>query len=150
MINKKTLKKLSIMVSMITLIGGTFIGIMTYINIGFTPEYFSTWIRSLLFAVLIMMPLGGIIMFISNKLVKLIFSNLKEIFQNIILGIFMALCMEAIMAISTSINILGLSNLDSFLDVWLKSYLAALPLALFFSPIMTIFIKPKLDRYLTS
>nr|WP_321265897.1 DUF2798 domain-containing protein [uncultured Sulfurimonas sp.] len=148
MINKQALKKIFVMIGMMSTIGGVFTAIMTYVNIGFSDDFFTMWSKSLFFAVVFMMPLGGIIMFLSGKFIKSIFPNLKEIVQNILVGICIALVMEAIMAISTTINIIGYPSLDMFLSFWLKSYLAALPFALVFSPIMTILIKPKLDAFL--
>lgn len=148
MISKQVLKKIFVMMALMSTIGGVFIAIMTYINIGFTDDFFLKWSKSLFFAVLVMMPLGGVFMFLSNKFIKYFFSNLKEIIQNILIGICMALCMESIMAVSTTVNIIGYTSFDSFSSFWLKSYLAALPFALIFSPIMTIIIKPKVERFL--
>lgn len=148
MINKQLLKKILVMMGMMTLIGGTFTAIMTYVNIGFSDNFFIKWSESLIFAVLFMMPLGGVFMFLSNKFIKFIFPNLRYILQNILVGICMALCMESIMAISTTINIIGYPSFELFSSFWLKSYLAALPFALIFSPIMTIVIKPKIEKFL--
>ncbi|WP_368031375.1 DUF2798 domain-containing protein [Arcobacter sp. s6] len=148
MINKQLLKKILVMMGMMTLIGGIFTAIMTYVNIGFSDNFFIKWSESLIFAVLFMMPLGGVFMFLSNKFIKFIFPNLRYILQNILVGICMALCMESIMAISTTINIIGYPSFELFSSFWLKSYLAALPFALIFSPIMTIVIKPKIEKFL--
>lgn len=145
MISKHLLKKIFVLMAMMSVIGGVFTAIMTYVNIGFTDEFFTMWSKSLFFAVVFMMPLGGVFMFLSNKFIKFIFPNLRYILQNILVGICIALCMESIMAISTTINIIGYSDFDSFASFWLKSYLAALPFALVFSPIMTLLIKPKID-----
>ena len=148
MINKHLLKKIIVMIGMMTIMGGLFTAIMTYVNIGFTDKFFTMWSKSLFFAVVFMMPLGGVIMFISNKFIKFIFPNLKQILQNILVGVCIALCMESIMAISATINILGYPSFDVFLSFWLKSYLSTLPFALVFSPIMTILIKPKIEKFL--
>ena len=149
MINKQVLKKIFVLMTMMSIIGGTFIAIMTYVNIGFSDDFFTKWSNSLFFAILVMMPLGGVFMFLSSKFIKSIFPNLKEILQNILVGICIALCMESIMAISTTVNIIGYPSFDMFLSFWLKSYLAALPFALLFSPIMTVFIKPKIEKFLS-
>jgi len=74
--------------------------------------------------------------------------TLKKIFVMIAIGILIALSMEAIMAIVTTINIHGYSDFSLFSSFWLKSYLLALPFALVISPVMTILVKPKLDAYL--
>ena len=145
MINQKMIKKVLVMISMMILIGGTFIAIMTYINIGFTDGFFSKWFKSLIFSIVVMMPLGGAVMYIADSFVKFSFPNQQEYVHNILIGLIMALFMEAIMAVSTTI---GLSDLGSFYGTWLKSYLTALPFALVLSPIMTILVKPKLDAYL--
>lgn len=148
MINKKLLKKILVMIAMMIIIGGVFTAIMTYVNMGFTDDFFTMWSKSLFFAVVFMMPLGGIIMFLSGKFIKFIFPNLKQILQNILVGVCIALCMESIMAISTTINIIGYPSFELFSSFWLKSYLAALPFALIFSPIMTIIIKPRIEKFL--
>lgn len=147
-LDNKTLKKIFVIIGMMSIIAGTFIAIMTYANIGFSDKFFLTWYSSLFFAILVMMPLGAIIMFIVNKIVKLSIPNQREILQNIAIGILMALSMEAIMAIVTTFNIHGYSDFNLFSSFWLKSYLLALSFALLMVPIMTILIKPKLDAYL--
>ena len=148
MINKQTVKKISVMILMMSFMGSIFIGIMTYVNIGFSDEFFSRWYSSLFFALLVMMPLGGTVMFIANKIVKMNFPNVKVIIQNILIGTIMALTMEAIMAIVTTMNINGYQSFFLFSSFWLKSYLTALPFALVMSPLMTIFVKPRMDAYL--
>lgn len=142
------IKKILVMATMMSIIAGTFIAIMTYGSIGFSDNFFSRWSSSLLYSLFVMMPLGGILIFIANKVVKVSFPNLKKIIQNILIGILIALFMEAIMATITTINIIGYINLHSFLSSWLKLYLLTLPFALVFSPIMTILIKPKIEAYL--
>jgi len=133
---------------MITLISGFFIAIMTYINIGFNEAFFSTWAKSLFYAVIVMALFGGGIMFLWDKTAKMLLPNLKTIMQNVLIGILMALSMEAIMAVSTALNIEAFHNLEQFTALWLKSYIAALPFALVFAPVMAVFIKPKLEAYL--
>lgn len=120
MINKQLLKKILVMMGMMTLIGGIFTAIMTYVNIGFSDNFFIKWSESLIFAVLFMMPLGGVFMFLSNKFIKFIFPNLRYILQNILVGICMALCMESIMAISTTINIIGYPSFELFSSFGLR------------------------------
>lgn len=142
------IKKILIVFTTMSIISGFFIGIMTYVNIGISEEFFSRWAMSLLFATLVMLPLGSSIMYISNKIVTRLFLNYKTIVQNIIIGILMALIMEAIMAVSTTMNIAGYYCTGQFVGFWLKTYIAALPFALLFSPIMTVFIKPKIEAYL--
>lgn len=129
-------------------ISAFFISIMTYVNIGFSEEFFERVVKSLLLATLVMIPLGWSVMYVCNKIVTSLFPNLGDIIQNIMIGILIAIVMEAIMAISTTLNIDGYHGLTQFFNFWFKTYLAALPFALIFSPIMTIFIKPKLEAYL--
>lgn len=148
MINQQIIKKIFVMIGMMSMMGGIFIAIMTYVNIGFSDEFFIRWYTSLFFAILVMMPLGGVVMFMANKVIKSTFPELKIFIQNILIGIIMALCMESIMAIITTLNILGYPDFNQFSSFWLRSYLLALPAALVISPLMTIFIKPKLDAYI--
>ena len=136
------------MIGIMSLIAGSFIAIMTYVNIGFSDDFFTKWYTSLFFTIIVMMPLGAILMYLANKIVKFTFPSLKVIMQNILIGMIMALSLEAIMAVITTINTIGYQNYDLFSSFWLKSYLIAVPIALVISPLMTIFIKPTLDAYL--
>ena len=47
---KKTpvIYKILVMVSIITLIGGTLTGIMTYVNVGVTEQFYADWLWRLL------------------------------------------------------------------------------------------------------
>ena len=142
------IKKMFVLFIIMSTISAFFISIMTYVNIGFSEEFFERVVKSLLLATLVMIPLGWSVMYVCNKIVTSLFPNVGDIIQNIMIGILIAIVMEAIMAISTTLNIDGYHGLIQFFNFWLKTYLAALPFALIFSPIMTIFIKPKLEAYL--
>ena len=80
-LDKQILKKIFVMIGMMSLIGGTFIAIMTYANIGFSDKFFSTWYSSLFFTILVMMPLGAVIMFMLSMI-----SNIGLDFQTEILS----------------------------------------------------------------
>lgn len=52
------------------------------------------------------------------------------------------------MAVSTTTKILGYHSFGQFFTFWLKTYLSVLSFAVFFTPIMFIFIKLKIEVYL--
>ena len=68
---KKTplIYKILVMVSIITLIGGTLTGIMTYVNVGVTEHFYADWFTSFISAVLVMAPVGFVMMTLIHTLV---------------------------------------------------------------------------------
>lgn len=146
--DKQIFKKLFVMLGMSSSVAGVFIAIMTYINLGVHDEFFPRWYKSLFFAVVFMIPFAGMIMFVADKVIDKLLPNVRELLQNIMVGFIMALSMEAIMAVSTTFNTIGFGRLEEFSSVWMNNYLAALPFAIIFAPIMAIYIKPKIEAYL--
>ena len=68
---KKTplIYKILVIMSVITLIGGTLTGIMTYVNVGVTEHFYADWFTSFISAVLVMAPIGFVMMTLMHKLV---------------------------------------------------------------------------------
>lgn len=146
----KTLKKILLVAAMVTLVGGTFTGIMTYSNIGFSDAFASQWAFSFMQAVCVIFPMGMFIMWVMHNVVEAFFGRLSSLHKNLIFSLGMALSMEAIMALSTTYRNIGLGDWQQFSQAFLASYLMVLPVALVLSPIMTLFIKPKMEAFLAS
>ncbi|ABG38817.1 hypothetical protein Patl_0285 [Paraglaciecola sp. T6c] len=146
----KTLKKILLVAAMVTLVGGTFTGIMTYSNIGFSDDFSRQWTFSFMQAVCVIFPMGVLIMWTMHKVVEAFFGRLSSLHKNLIFGFGMALSMEAVMALSTTYRNIGLGDWQQFSQAFLASYLMVLPVALVLSPIMTLLIKPKMEAFLAS
>lgn len=146
----KTLKKILLVVAMVTLVGGTFTAIMTYSNIGLSDEFTRQWALSFVQAVCVIFPTSVAVMWALNKVVETLFVSLSSLHKNLIFGFGMALSMEAIMALSTTYRNIGLGDLQQFSQAFLASYLMVLPVALVLSPIMTLLVKPKMEAFLAS
>lgn len=81
-----------------------------------------------------------------NKLVP-IASKLKK---DLLIGVCMAIIMESVMSFATALNNIGLSDLSQFSQGWLNGFLAALPIGLTMMLIMTMTLKPKIERFMKS
>lgn len=62
--------KILVMVSIITIVGGSLTGIMTYVNVGVTERFYADWFTSFISTVLVMAPVGLVIMTLMQKLVN--------------------------------------------------------------------------------
>ncbi|CAM2893407.1 DUF2798 domain-containing protein [Pseudoalteromonas distincta] len=78
---KKTplIYKILVIMSVITLIGGTLTGIMTYVNVGVTEQFYADWFTSFISAVLVMAPIGFVMMTLMHKLVNKLLPNGSEL-----------------------------------------------------------------------
>lgn len=151
--------KILVVLSMMTLMGSTLTGVMTYINTGFTDTFFTTWLSAFTLAALTVMPAGFTLMILLSKTVEKLAPNLTEKKKNLIVGICMALIMESSLALTTTINTLGANNIwtdasllpsTEFLAIWINAVIHALPVALTLMVIVSATIKPKIERFLKS
>lgn len=143
-------QKLMVMATVMTTIGGTLTGIMTYINVGNTDTFLATWFSSFLIAVLVMMPIGLISMTLIGKLIQKVMPKAKKIIQQLITGLSMALIMESVLAGTTAANTVGLESKAAFVDAWGQGFMAALPIGIIIALVMSLFLKPKLDAFMAS
>ncbi|WP_186176576.1 DUF2798 domain-containing protein [Vibrio jasicida] len=140
--------KIAVVLGMMTLMGGTLTGVMTYMNVGYSDSFFSDWLRSFLMAIVVLMPTG--MMRLMTKLVGKLFSRASEKQKNLVVGVFMALIMESVMAFITAANNIGFEDVSVFGTAWLKGLFAALPVAMVLMTITSMTIKPKIERFLKS
>lgn len=150
----KLLKKIAIILSLITTIIGSLTFVMTYMNIGFGNDFLSQWLTSFLLAATTMAPLGFVMVAIISKLVTMVMPKASEAKRNLAVGIAMAFVMEGSMALVTTMNNLGFpataERIYPWLQEWGQAFLVALPLGLVIGLIMSIFIKPRLERVMAS
>ncbi len=142
--------KIAVVLGMMTLMGGTLTGVMTYMNVGYSDSFFSDWLRSFLMAIVVLMPTGMVMMTLMTKLVGKLFSRASEKQKNLVVGVFMALIMESVMAFITAAHNIGFKDVSVFGAAWLKGLFAALPVAMVLMTITSMTIKPKIERFLKS
>ena len=149
---KKTpiIYKIMVMVSIIVFVGGSLTGIMTYTNVGITEHFYMDWFTSFLSAVLVMAPVGLAMTALMNTLVAKLLPKASELKRNLVISVFMALTMESLMAFVTATNNIGFANMRLFYTAWVEGLLAALPTGLTLMLVMSVTVKPKLERFLKS
>ncbi|MEZ8057820.1 DUF2798 domain-containing protein [Vibrio splendidus] len=144
------LHKALVMMSLMLTIGGSLTAVMTYMNVGFGEEFISNWLSSLALAVVIMMPIGMVIMTLVTKVTAKALPNYGEKARNLIVGLIMAFIMESIMAFVTAANNIGFSDTSAFTSGWFNGFIAALPIGLTIMVVMSMTVKPKLERFMKS
>jgi hypothetical protein len=97
-----------------------------------------------------MLPAGFTFMMFLNFVVGKLLPYLSEMKKNMLIGLVMALFMEAVMAIGSASTNVGFSDITIFVDVWLQAYLTALPLGILIAVVMTLTLKPKIQRFMAS
>jgi hypothetical protein len=144
------LHKASVIMSLMLTIGGSLTAVMTYMNVGFGEEFISNWLSSLALAVVIMMPIGMVMMTLVTKVTAKALPSYGEKARNLIVGLIMAFIMESIMAFVTAANNIGFSDTSAFTSGWFNGFIAALPIGLTIMVVMSMTVKPKLERFMKS
>ncbi|MEZ9655918.1 DUF2798 domain-containing protein [Vibrio splendidus] len=144
------LYKILVMMSLMLTIGGSLTAVMTYMNVGFGEAFIGNWFSSLALVVVIMMPIGMVMMTLVTKLVAKVLPNYGEKARNLIVGLIMAFIMESIMAFVTAANNIGFSDTSAFTSGWFNGFIAALPIGLTIMVVMSMTVKPKLERFMKS
>ncbi len=143
------LKVLAVM-GMMTLMGGSITGLMTYLNQGYSELFFEQWIRAFLTAAVTVMPLGFAFMALLTKLAERFLPNTSEKKRNVLIGMTMAMVMESGMALSTAVNSVGFADTSKLVNTWLDTLISALPLALLLMAVVSATLKPRVERFLKS
>lgn len=144
------LLKILVMASLMTFIGGTLTGVMTYMNVGFGDSFVRSWVSSFTLVALVMMPIGFGMMTLMTKLIGALLPNQSETARNLLVGLVMAVIMESLMAFITAANNIGFSDTSAFTTGWFNGFLAALPIGLTIMIVMSLTIKPKIEKFLKS
>ncbi len=141
--------KVLVVITMVSIMGGSLTGLMTYINAGYSPGFFNDWGRSFLGALMVM-PAGFLLMGLITRWVGKRMPDSPETTRNLVTGGIMACVMESAMAFATAVNTIGLSDYSQFLAGWLEGFLGALPLGLALMVTVSLTIKPKIEKFLKS
>ena len=143
----KNVQKIGVIAGLVIIIGGFLTLLMTWKNLGFSDGFIGAWLSSFALCVLCIAPIGGVIALVINRLVNLVFPSLSSVKKNIVFGLLMAVLMESIMAVVTTVNLHGFMMLKEFVDFWLVTFVSALPAGLVISVLMSLVIKPKLAAF---
>ncbi|WP_353505630.1 DUF2798 domain-containing protein [Vibrio sp. SCSIO 43136] len=143
-------QKVMVIASMMTVMGGTLTGVMTYMNLGFSDSFFQDWATSFFTTTIFMMPIGFTMMNLVSKLVSKFMPNSSEKKVNLTVGLIMAVIMESLMAFSTAANNIGFNDLEHFVTSWAQAFAAALPVGITLMIIISMTIKPKIEEFLRS
>lgn len=147
---KPLYQKILILACLMSFVGGTLTGIMTYMNVGFRESFWIDWLSSFAIAVLLMAPAGLLFMTLISKFLQMLFPNAHKIFHQIMTGVFMAFVMESILAVSTTANLTGFTSTEAFVTAWQQAFIAALPFGLFMGLMMSLVLKSKLEKFMAS
>ncbi|MEP4888553.1 MAG: DUF2798 domain-containing protein [Aliiglaciecola sp.] len=142
------LKNVLVIFTILSTLVAAITAIMTYTNLQPTQSFLNSWINSYIFALVVMLPTGGLIFIAMNKLVELLFSTRTQMQQKLLHGVFMAVVMESVMAMVTTVVNHDYITFAQYSRLMLSSFLYALPIGLGFSCLMVFVIRPKLQRFL--
>lgn len=84
-----------------------------------------------------------------HRTINAVLPNFSKLQQNITFGLGMACIMESIMGVVTTVNLHGYES-SLFASQWSAAFLAALPVGIVFSIVMSLVIKPRLETFLAS
>tara|TARA_R110001583_G_scaffold145698_1_gene297689 strand:- start:13741 stop:14223 length:483 start_codon:yes stop_codon:yes gene_type:complete len=144
------LTKLSIVLTIISLLIATITGIMTYVNLSPTQDFIESWVSAFIFAFLVMLPIGMVMFLIMSRFVNRVFISFSSVQRKLIQGVLMAILMESILAVvTTSVNH-DYINLFQFFNIASTSFIYAIPVGLTFACLMTLVIQPKLEGFLVT
>ncbi|WP_462173963.1 DUF2798 domain-containing protein [Pseudoalteromonas xiamenensis] len=144
------LRKMLVLVPLIFTLIGILTFVMTYQNIGFSNAFVEQWLTSTLWAATTMAPIGFVMVTIISKVVGTLIPNTREVTKNTVIGISMAIIMEGIMAVVTTINNVHYTSIIEFSGAWWQAFIVALPVGLLISVFMNLTVKPRLERFMAS
>lgn len=143
---KNILLALPVMLSLVAVITA----VMTVVNLAPSQSFMAVWPRSFLFALLVLLPFGGLVFVTVNTMVNRYLSNWPLTKRNLTHGVVTAIVMESVMAVITTINTHNYASSIQFLDEYFTSLFSALPIGLAFACIMSLFVKPRIEKHLSS
>ncbi len=74
--------------------------------------------------------------------------NINPLYQKLIQCVFIALCIESILAVISALGTPSVTDAASFVSVWAFTLVRALPLGYVIAMIMVFIVKPRIQRAL--
>jgi Protein of unknown function (DUF2798) len=119
--------------------------VVTWVQLGFAPDFFDRWWRAAALSIAVMLPSGALVMAGVSVLVRRVLAGRSVWAQRSAMALGMGLAMEAVASALSTITNLGSAN---FMAHWAHAYLRAAPLALVIGPVMAFVIRPWIERRL--
>jgi hypothetical protein len=114
--------------------------VVTYLNIGADPAFVSRWLRAALFACLVMLPLGSVVISVVSRLVEAALAQRRTWLKRLVSALVMGLTMEAIVSALATLTNVGLNAQAP--AAWAHAYVRALPLGLCIGLFMGFVARP--------
>jgi Protein of unknown function (DUF2798) len=127
------------------LIGLIISGVVTWAQLGLSPEFFGHWWKAAALSVCVMVPSGGLVMLCVSALVRRLLAGRPAWVQTSAMALGMGLAMEAVASALSTLTNKGSAD---FLSNWLYAYWHAAPLAFVIGPIMAFWVRPWVERRL--
>lgn len=144
-----TLVKKSVLVlSVMAVVAGILTGLMTWANVGFSDAFVATWLKSFVTAMVVMMPVAGLLMVVFSKLVERFLPTLSTLRKSVLVGLSMSVVMQSIMAVITGYNAVGMGDMSVFRAAWGHAFITAFPVGLALALTLTTVVKPRLEAAL--
>lgn len=118
-------------------------GLITWLNVGFTDDFTTRWMRGFLSALPVMV-LALTFMAVLDRWVQRAFAHHGLVMRKIILALMTACMMELLMASAVTLSNRGLAA--GFVAAWVAAFAKSLPLGVCISLVMGFVIKPRIDR----
>ena len=143
------IKKMAITLPAPLCIVATITLFMTYLNHGFSHDFISQWLCAFAFSVVIVLPLAGVLIVNVSKWVETsLLPNAKPLYQKLVQCVFIAVGIESVISVVTTLTTVHVANAQEFLSVWAMTLVRALPLGYVIGMMMVFVVKPRISRAL--
>ncbi|WP_051484681.1 DUF2798 domain-containing protein [Shewanella waksmanii] len=144
------LRKAALVLTMMLSMAASLTAVMTYVSVGSTDDFTHLWFSAFSTAVMTIMPAGILLMAALTKLANLWLAHLTSRMRSIIVGLLMALIMESGLALVTTLHHVGWQQPQLLLSSWVSTLISALPAAVVLMLLVSLTVKPRVERYLRS
>ena len=90
------------------------ITIMTWVNLMTFRGFFDAWSRAFLFAVVTVLPIGGLMFLALYQFIRRVFAKWPAMLRNLLLGVALTLILQSIMALTTTASIQNFNSVNQF------------------------------------
>lgn len=144
----KLLRKTAVMAPIMLTITGVLTSVMTLWNLPDGKSFLEAWVPTWLFTALVMAPIGFTMFWLVGRAYDRLLPQLSYNARAIMQGATMAAVMESFMAASATYQLNGFEA--GFASIWFSNVMVSLPVALVLSAIMSVALKPRLDRLMAA
>ncbi len=121
---------------------------MTYLNHGMNDQFWLNWLTAFAFSLVVILPIAGLLIMKISVWVTKILPNINPLYQKLIQCVFIALCLESILAVISAYGTPEVTDIKSFAHVWALTLIRALPLGYVIAMTMVFIVKPRISRAL--